>query len=118
MMRETLIASWEQRRDAYARVNAVVDGAKLIDELLSDVRSCEPMVAQRAVTLREAAGLTGYSVEHLARLIRQGRLPNAGRKYAPRILVGDLPPHREFAIKRTRSYDVNADARTLRNGRQ
>lgn len=117
MTRETLIASWERRRDTYARVNAVVDGAKLIDEFLADVRDYESESA-RPITLREAAALTGYSAEHLGRLIRQGCIPNVGRRYAPRVLVTDLPRRREFARTRTGSYDVNADARTLRNGRQ
>jgi len=29
---------WEDRRETFLRVNAYVDGAKLIDELLEDLR--------------------------------------------------------------------------------
>jgi len=43
------------------------------------------------VTLEEAAILSGYSADHLGRMIRQGQLENVGRKHAPRIRRGDLP---------------------------
>jgi hypothetical protein len=43
------------------------------------------------LTLSEAAAESGYSVDHLSRLLRSNRLPNAGRRYSPRIRRGDLP---------------------------
>lgn len=43
------------------------------------------------VSLQDAAALSGYSTDHLARLIKTGALENAGRKHAPRIRVADLP---------------------------
>jgi hypothetical protein len=42
------------------------------------------------MSLTEAAERTGYSAEHIGRLVRRGRLPNAGRKNAPRVRLGDL----------------------------
>jgi hypothetical protein len=41
--------------------------------------------------MEEAARESGYSAEHLGRLIRTGRIPNAGRRSAPRVRRGDLP---------------------------
>ena len=41
--------------------------------------------------LRAAAEASGYSVDHLARLVRDGTVPNAGRPRSPRIRRGDLP---------------------------
>lgn len=41
--------------------------------------------------LQEAAKASGYSADHLGRLLREGRIPNAGRRHAPRIRRGDLP---------------------------
>ncbi len=32
-----------------------------------------------------------YSADHLGRLVREGKLPNAGREGAPRIRLQDLP---------------------------
>lgn len=43
------------------------------------------------LTLREGARESGYSADHLGRLVRQGRIPNAGRPRAPRIRRADLP---------------------------
>lgn len=43
------------------------------------------------LTLQEAARRSGYSVSHLRYLIRDGEIPNAGRKGRPRIRRGDLP---------------------------
>ena len=40
------------------------------------------------LTLQEAAELSGYSADHIGRLIREGKIPNAGRPKAPRIARG------------------------------
>lgn len=43
------------------------------------------------LTLAQAARETGYSADHLARLVRERRLTNHGRHGAPRVRRGDLP---------------------------
>lgn len=43
------------------------------------------------LSLQEAAAESGYSADHLGRLVREGKIPNAGRPNAPRIAAGDLP---------------------------
>lgn len=43
-----------------------------------------------SLTLKEAANQTGYSVDHLGRMVREGKIPNTGRKGAPRVLARDL----------------------------
>ena len=43
------------------------------------------------LTLVEAAALSGYSVDHLEWLVKKGKLPNHGRKHAPRVRRADLP---------------------------
>jgi hypothetical protein len=66
------------------------------------------------LTLQEASSESGLSVDHLARLIRQGRIENAGEKGAPRIRRRDLPRKaHDVAARGTRSYDVVTDARKL-----
>lgn len=118
MTQAELLARWEERRGAYAGVAALVEAAKLITEFLSDVRRLTLADEKRVLTLKVAAAESGYSTEHLARLIREGRIRNAGRRYAPRVYAVDLPVRRTFAQIGARSYDVDTDARTLRNGRQ
>ena len=43
------------------------------------------------LSLQQAARISGYSADHLGRLIRQGSLRNVGRPRAPRLRRGDLP---------------------------
>jgi hypothetical protein len=71
--------------------------------------------ADERLTLTQAARQSGYSPDHLARLLRAGRLPNAGRRGAPRIRAADLPvrPPRTVATSRPRAYDPVADARAI-----
>ncbi len=71
------------------------------------------------LTLTEAAARSGYSADHVARLVRDGRLPNVGRHGAPRVRAGDLPsrpgpasPSRIARLPHS-AYDPNTDARSL-----
>ena len=43
------------------------------------------------LTLQEAAAESGFSPDHLGRLVREGKIPNAGRPGAPQIARRDLP---------------------------
>jgi hypothetical protein len=67
------------------------------------------------LTLGEAARASGYSSDHLGRLVRAGRIPNAGRRYAPRIRRRDLPRRARAAVADAAQavYDAGADARKL-----
>ena len=42
-------------------------------------------------SLVEASRESGYSADHLGRLVRESKIPNAGRPGAPRIARVDLP---------------------------
>ena len=46
---------------------------------------------ERLLDLQEAAVVSGYSADHLGRLVRDGAIPNAGRARAPKIRSRDLP---------------------------
>ena len=43
------------------------------------------------LSLQQAADESGYTVDHLGRLIRERKVPNAGRKARPLIRRSDLP---------------------------
>ena len=47
--------------------------------------------AEERFTLKQASELSGYSTDHLSRLVRDGMIPNAGKHGAPRIKCVDLP---------------------------
>lgn len=48
-------------------------------------------VADELLSLAQAARESGYSADHLGRLVKTQRLRNHGRAHAPRIRRGDLP---------------------------
>jgi hypothetical protein len=82
---------WEARRNEYARFDVYVAGAKLIDELLGELEQLKTDGRDMVLTLSQAADASGYSADHLGRLIREGRLANVGRAGAPRVSRRDLP---------------------------
>ena len=66
----------------------------------------EDVLAQEneaALTLQEAASESGYSADHLGRMVREGRIPNAGEPNAPRIAKKDLPRKRYVAPQPVRT---------------
>ncbi len=57
------------------------------EELEAGVREAE----LEALTLQEAAVESGYSTDHLGRLVREGKVQNVGKPNAPRIRRCNLP---------------------------
>src|SRR5437016_8089965 len=114
MMRDEFILKWRMRRDELARLGAQVDGAKLCDEVLAEFEAVISSEDEALLALREAATRSGYSADHLRRLVRLGRLParRDGRRLFFR--AGDLP--RKPAVvdaQAIRAYDPRADARRV-----
>lgn len=116
---QDFLRRWQIRRDDLAHISATVDGAKLITEILADAKRIFARERETALTLDLAAQRSGYSKEHLARLVRNGVIPNAGRRGAPRIAVQDLPnrplKRRPLDSPRSRQYNPIADARAIRD---
>jgi hypothetical protein len=84
-----LLAHWRAHAaeiEAYAQPPAAAF-RRAADQLEAVLQSADA----KPLTLEQAAAESGYSVDHLGRLIRQRRIPNAGRKNAPRIVRSDLP---------------------------
>lgn len=113
-LRET-VGLFRMMRAEYARVSASVDGAKVMDLVLRELEHANASVAAQALSLADAARESGYSVEHLSRMIRNGTIPNAGRKGKPLVRVGDLPkrPGAGLTESGPKRYDPGTDARTL-----
>ncbi len=111
-----IIDRWTARREEWARLHAMVDGAALAGEVLADLERVTAATEAEALTLSAAADRSGYTADHLSRLIRQGKLTNVGRPGAPRVLAGDLPQRArtQLAHKPGGSYDGASDARLLR----
>jgi hypothetical protein len=95
MTRSELLDRWVERRDQLKRYGALVDGARLVDDLITDLEQLLREEDADLLSLSEAAATSGYSADHLSRLIRTGKLENHGRSPRPRVRRGDLPrkPH-------------------------
>jgi hypothetical protein len=65
--------------------------AKRTESFVSDVEVALQRHRSDTLTLAQAAEETGYSKEHLGRMVREGKISNAGEKHSPRVHRGDLP---------------------------
>lgn len=111
-----IVAIWEFRAELLRRHRALVDGASMVEDFLDDLKALSEREAQEALTISQAAIRSGYSTDHLRRLVRDGKLSNVGRKHSPRVMAADLPRRVSRALppKSERSYDPSTDARSLR----
>ena len=91
MKPEDFISKWSTEAEALQRRGAMVNGAALCAELLADFEVVMAAEGAAELNLKEAARESGYSAGYLGRLVRLGRIPNAGRPSAPRIRRNDLP---------------------------
>jgi hypothetical protein len=85
-----LVDEWRAQAATLREYGAEMQAVALercADQLHEGVRELE----SRPLTLQEASDLGGYSVDHLGRLVRQGKIPNVGRPGAPRIAREHVP---------------------------
>ena len=87
---EGLPADWRKQAKALRRYGGEMSAVALercADDLDATIRERD----ETTLTLTEAGRESGYTREHLGRLVRDGKIPNAGRPGAPRIARVDLP---------------------------
>jgi len=110
-----VLQRWQERQAEWSRLHVQVDGAALAGEIVADLEKIAEGDGGDELTLTTASTLSGYSVDHLSRLLRDGTIPNAGRKGSPRIRRADLPirPKGGIATARNIGYDAVTDARSL-----
>lgn len=87
---QALSEDW-RRRAATLRQYGGEASATALEACASELDAALRRQNETALTLKEAARVTGYSAGHLGRLVRDGMIPNAGRPGAPRIAFRDLP---------------------------
>lgn len=110
--------SQEWRRRAEGLRPFAEPAARAFDVAAEELSAALAREYDEPVTVTEAGRLSGYSGEHLARLVREGRIPNAGRLHAPRIRRGDVPRRAAVARQPASGYDPAADARELLSARR
>jgi len=65
--------------------------ASAVERMAAEFQNSRHQEAQVALTLEEASQIGGYSASHIGRLVRSGKIPNAGRTGAPRVAYADVP---------------------------
>lgn len=109
-----VIERWKQRHAELARLDANVKATALIEEVIADLELLATSTRDE-LNLTEAARISGYTPDHLSRLIRDGKLKNYGRKGAPRLQRSELPmrPTNRIAPTNGKAYNVAADVRSI-----
>ncbi len=79
-----LPTTWRERA-AYLEQFGDPTSAKLWRLAAVELEQALKAHGAETLSLTEAAAISGYTADHLGSLIRQGKLPNAGRPNAPRI---------------------------------
>ena len=110
---EELRAELLRRRDALERLGAQVDGAALLDEVIrlverTDLPRPRP---EPLLTLTAAASATGFSPDHLGRLVRDGKVPNYGRPRAPRVRLSECPQKQPDIAYRAKRSEISCSQR-------
>ncbi|HSW29418.1 MAG TPA: hypothetical protein VLH75_08065 [Longimicrobiales bacterium] len=109
--RESLRARLVGRRAELARLGALVQGERLIDEILADLDAVEREEGARLLKLSEASEACGYTADHLRVLIRAGKLTDYGRPHAPRVRLDQLPMKPGHAVLPLSPAQVVAELR-------
>lgn len=89
--RDEVLARWESRLAEWGELGIRVDGKSIAQQVIADLREMGDAYDMVALSLKGAAEESGYSTGHLGREVKAGRIPNAGRENAPKILRRDLP---------------------------
>ena len=82
--------AWRASASELRRFGAVGQACTL-EQCADDLDEAWRDWQQEPLTLEEASEKSGYSADHLGRLVRDGKIPNAGRSGAPRIARRNLP---------------------------
>lgn len=88
-----LVSKWRaearQARERYGPFGASI--ADLAETHANELESAMRSADDEVFSLEEAHAWSGYSKSHLRAMIREGTIPQAGRKGKPGIRKGDLP---------------------------
>ena len=86
-----LVERWSARRDEWTRLGIQLSGAAVADEILTDLAELVRQGRAESVLLADAAQLSGYSRDHLRKLVAAGKLEIVGTAGRIRLRRGDLP---------------------------
>ena len=91
MTTEALMAKWHARAIEYHKLMVRVDGAALCEEIIADLRQADVETMNDLLTQSEAVQESGYTMQQLRRLAKEGKLLSSGRGRGWRVARRDLP---------------------------
>jgi len=109
MTRDEILDRWRARQAEWTALCVSLSGEKIATEVLKDMESLLDAEGSEPIRLTEAARRTGYRADYIGRLIRDGKVPNAGRPKAPLVRLRDLPKKR----LRIRPMDTMLDRKRI-----
>ena len=83
-----------------AALGGQVDGALLVRELVTSLRTIRNASLDQLLTITQAARETGYSARQIRRWLKDGKIPNLGTDTAPRVGRGDVTSHKKCSLPR------------------
>lgn len=110
---------WTEELERFSKRESFVRASVLCEEILTDFRSVVARGVDSILTLQQAAQESGYSVDHLSRLVRTGKLPDRRPPGSHGRIVlrrSDLP-HKPNA-RHPRDADVHDLASRLYGGKE
>ena len=114
MTYDNLLDKYGRLASEYARFSALVNASSIFMEVLQDLRTFKAAEDAAELDLSAAACVTGYSGDHLRRLVRTGRLRASKRGGKLFFSTGDLPSKpRKVDEALGVAYDPVADARQV-----
>ncbi len=87
---DRVVLQWRDEADTLRRRGAAAQ-AVVLESCAEELESTLQQHHDELLNLTEAARVSGYSREHLGRLLKEGRIPNAGQPGAPKIRRSKLP---------------------------
>jgi hypothetical protein len=106
-----LIVTWRELAEIL-RSEGCTEVAAARERCATELENCLNVQSSEPLSISAAALASGYTQEHLRRLLRENPGMNAGRNGKPLIRRGDLPL-KTVAARNAEKYDPVADARSL-----
>lgn len=104
---------WERRADEF-HAHGAEGVAKTLEKIAEELRQKLEAGLDEPLAPEEAADETGYTADHIRRLIRRDKLPNAGDDTSLKIRRKHLPRKPGHTLGRARSKQVGSRSRVAR----
>lgn len=87
----TVIATWQAEAAQLDERYGQAALSRLTLKHVEDIQRALDAIITATVSLAEASTASGYSADHLGRLIRESKVTNYGTKARPRVKLNELP---------------------------